>query len=63
MTKQISKCYIQFNLYLNTYPLLNCEKYHFEILYPYYMSDYFSMHFAALQNKINCLAATKNATA
>ena len=42
---------------------MSCEKYHFEILYPYYMSDYFSMHFAALQNKINCLAATENATA
>ena len=37
--------------------------YYFEISYPYDMSDYFSMHFAALQNKMNCLASTENATA
>ena len=40
-----------------------CENYYFEIFYPYDMSDCLSMHFAALQNKINCLAATENATA
>ena len=36
---------------------------YFEISYPYDISDYISMHFAVLQNKINCLAATENATA
>ena len=39
------------------------ERISFEISYPYDISDYISMHFAALQNKINCLAATENATA
>ena len=43
--------------------MLFCENYYFQMFYPYDMSDYFSMHLAALQNKINCLAATENATA
>ena len=43
--------------------LLFFENYHFEIFHPFDASDYKSMHLAALQNKINCLAATENATA
>ena len=48
---------------LNKFEYLYCENYYFEIFYPYDMSDCLSLHFAALQNKINCLAAAENATA
>ena len=53
------------NAYTHTSSLMLsfCENYYFEIFYPYDMSDCLSLHFAALQNKINCLAATENATA
>ncbi len=56
------------NAYTHTYTLmlsLNklCEKYYFKIFYPYDMSDYLAMHFAVVQNKINCLAAAEIATA
>ena len=51
------------NAYTHTSSLMFCDSYCFEVFYSYDMSYYLSMHFAALQNKINCLAATENATA